>query len=252
MLDSNSLTYEFFHDERESENPKFTSGDSGALYLATDKSGKKYLVKHSFWIDAANEFVGCWLANKMGIVAPRAQLLTPNKKFKTQYAVALEYLKLSPLSAGEYDYYEMAPILILHTLLKNNDSIQTDGTAGHICTYDFSACLSNEGLYLFGDALKLKPKMTLSVMAPLLENCLKYYCASLDFANIDFSSNAERHNLDPIEFNRRAVSAAKKLLDVSEDEYVDMFNELANLYPMEVVNYYIDCVKALQQKIQEL
>ena len=83
---------------------------------------------------------------------------------------------------------------------------------------------------------------------------LDYYNSDLhfDFANIDFSSNAERHNLDPIEFNRRAVSAAKKLLDVSEDEYVDMFNELANLYPMEVVNYYIDCVKALQQKIQEL
>ena len=81
---------------------------------------------------------------------------------------------------------------------------------------------------------------------------VKAFYASLDFAEIDFSSDAEKYNLDPIEFNQRAVSAAKKLLDVSEDEYVDLFDELAKLYPMEIVTYYIDCVNALRQAIQEL
>ena len=252
MIDSKSLTYVPFQDSRKEEDPEFEGGDSGALLLATDKSGKKYLVKHSFWIDAANEYVGCWLAEKMGVLAPKAHLLTPNKKFNTQYAVALEYLELSPLSAGEYDYYELAPILMLHTILNNADSFQMEGSGGHICTYDFSACFSNEGLYIFGDALKLKPKMTLSIMAPLLETYLKAFYASIDFAKIDFSSNAKRHNLDPVEFNRRAMSSVQKLLDVPEDDYVDMFNELAKLYPMEIVNYYIDCINALQQAIEEL
>ena len=252
MIDSKTLTFEPFQDSRKLQNPEFEGGDSGALLLATDKSGKKYVVKHNFLMDAGNEFVGCWLAEKMDILAPKAHLLTPNKRFNTQYAVALEYLELSPLSAGEYDYYEKAPILMLHNILNNGDTIQMEGSDGHICTYDFSACFSNGGLYLFGDALKLKPQMTLSIMAPTMESCLKAYYASFDFAKIDFSSDAERHNLDPIEFNRRAVSAAQKLLDVSEYEYVDMFDELAELYPMEIVNYYVDCINALQQAIQEL
>ena len=66
MIDSTTLTYELFHDSREDSNPEFDEGCSGEKYIATDKSGKKYLVKHVNYTDAGNEFLGCWLAEKMG------------------------------------------------------------------------------------------------------------------------------------------------------------------------------------------
>ena len=72
MIDSATLTYAPFVDPRGKHNPDFTTGQSGKLLIGTDANGKKYLIKHCYPHNAANEFVGCWLAKKLDIPAPNA------------------------------------------------------------------------------------------------------------------------------------------------------------------------------------
>lgn len=95
MIDSATLTYAPFVDSRGKHNPDFTTGQSGKLLIGTDANGKKYLIKHCYPHNAANEFVGCWLAKKLDIPAPNAFLLFPNKAFQSRFAVAIEFLDLS-------------------------------------------------------------------------------------------------------------------------------------------------------------
>ena len=84
MLDSSFFTYEPFIDNRVKSRPGFTVGTSGQLLLATRKEdGKRYLVKHTYPHNAANEYVSCWLAEKLGVPAPRAFLFSPNEAFQS-------------------------------------------------------------------------------------------------------------------------------------------------------------------------
>ena len=93
MFDSSEFSYEPYKDNRVVHRPGFTVGRSGRLLLAThQRTGKKYLVKHTYPHNAANEYVACWLAERMGASAPKAYLLTPNDAFETKYAVAIEYV----------------------------------------------------------------------------------------------------------------------------------------------------------------
>ena len=90
MLDSLTITIAPFKDNRTKRDPKFV-GMSGKLLLGTDANGKKYLIKHTYAHNAANEFTACWLAEKMGIFAPKAYLLTNDRRFASPYAVAIEF-----------------------------------------------------------------------------------------------------------------------------------------------------------------
>ena len=248
MIDSTTLTYKFFHDSRGDGDPEFEGGDSGTLYLATDQSGKKYIIKHTFMMDAANEFIGSWLARQIGILAPKVQLLTPHKKFKSKFAVAIEYLDLSPLSAGQYDWFEMAPIFILGNLINSEDGIQAQGLNGHICNYDFAESFSINAMELFYKASKLEP----SILTNYLANSLRSFTASLDFLDFDYTLYAEKYGLDPDEFNKRAVAAARKILDIPDEEFAVLYDELAEIYTTEIVRYYANCISAIKEKVSEI
>ena len=102
MLDSGTLKYEPYTDSRVRTAKGFSVGQSGALLLGVAQTGEKYMIKHTYPNNAANEYAGCWLAGKMGVPAPKAQLLTPNKRFRCEYAVAIEYLDdLKPFAFEE-------------------------------------------------------------------------------------------------------------------------------------------------------
>lgn len=66
MLDSFEFKYEPYKDGRVVNRPSFTVGMSGPLLMATHKAtGKKYIVKHTCPHNVANEYVACWLAERM-------------------------------------------------------------------------------------------------------------------------------------------------------------------------------------------
>ena len=149
MLDSSAFTYESFIDNRIKSRPGFTVGTSGQLLLATHKDdGKKYLVKHTYPHNAANEYVECWLAEKLDTPAPRAYLLSPNKVFKSKYAVAIQYVarvELDPEAEAELN----RRLDILHNLTWNSRMAK----ANHVMvTVTFFVPCSDEQNFAYGVA----------------------------------------------------------------------------------------------------
>ena len=142
----------------------------------------------------------------------------------------------------EADRYETAAIFALHTLLENEDSVQMQGLNGHICTYDFADSFAIGDISWFGSNV---PKEFFAFR-------LRSYRAFLDFTDFDFSFMANKRHLNPDEFNKKAIDAARKLLDISDEEFAVLFDELAEIYPTAVVEYYADCLSAIQEKVSEI
>ena len=121
----------------------FTVGTSGQLLLATGKEdGHKYLVKHEYPHNAANEYFACWMAEKLGIPAPRAWLLSPNAAFNSKYAVAIEFIEgltgFDKMSVPEELQEELIGQFAFHALIGSADIMQLNAADGHIYSYDFS------------------------------------------------------------------------------------------------------------------
>lgn len=78
---------------------KFTHyGDSGALYLATNKHNynEKYILKHEYYDCACNEYMYSKIGNKMGIkIAPVKLFIIDDKKnrFKSDFVCGIKYLE---------------------------------------------------------------------------------------------------------------------------------------------------------------
>ena len=58
MLDSSAFVFSAYQDNRQKQKIGFAFGTSGPLLIATHKStGTKYIVKHTYAHNAANEYV---------------------------------------------------------------------------------------------------------------------------------------------------------------------------------------------------
>lgn len=74
------------------------SGDSGDLYLATNKRdhNEKYILKHEYYDCACNEYMYSKMGNKMGIkIAPVKLFVLDNKQnqFKSDFVCGIRYLE---------------------------------------------------------------------------------------------------------------------------------------------------------------
>lgn len=74
------------------------SGDSGDLYLATNKHNlnEKYILKHEYYDCACNEYMYSKIGNKMGIkIAPVKLFVLDDKenKFKSDFVCGIKYLE---------------------------------------------------------------------------------------------------------------------------------------------------------------
>lgn len=124
MLDSSTMTFKHFIDPRVNSNPGFIESLSGPLMLATDKSSRKYIVKHSCFHNAANELVASWLGYKIGAPTPHAYLLRPSEKFPSMYGVAIQFIDgLKPMDPSHLTDLMQQDITTQFAL---NFSIDTD------------------------------------------------------------------------------------------------------------------------------
>lgn len=101
---------------------------------------------------------------------------------------------------------------------------------------------------LFYKASKLDP----SILTNYLANSLRSFTASLDFLDFDYTLYAEKYRLDPDEFNKRAIAAARKILDIPDEEFAVLYEELAEIYTTEIVRYYANCISAIKEKVSEI
>jgi hypothetical protein len=251
MLDSSTLTFKPYLDNRVKTQPSFVEGLSGPLLLATDKAGRKFIVKYTHFHNAANELVASWLAYKIGAPAPHVWLLKPSDKFRQPYGVAIEYIGgLQPVDKDHLSDQMKKDIyaqFALNSLVDTDDTLQLSTSGGRIYSFDFS-----ESFYV-SDTLMLRAFLfSEDAGIAWAQNKLSAFCGYQARFSLDFTTFAEQLGLDASEMNAGVLSAAKKVLDITEDEIRALSDELCEMYPSGYAVYYEECIHAMQAKMKRV
>ncbi len=252
MLDSSALKFSHYTDNRTYASSGFTEGLSGPLMLASDKAGQKYIVKHTFCHNPANEFTACWLADKIGAPTPRAYLLKPDsKKFPVLYGVAISYVvELKSFDKGhltEQMKKDLCAQIVLNSLINNTDKLQLWESNGRIYSIDFSesfGVLNNLFLYTF----VRNDDSSIQYRNSILDTFLR----TLSKLTFDASRLAQQYNLDPVQTEADINTTAKRILNITKDEIAALTDELSLMYPSGYARYYEKCIHAMKNRIQQL
>ena len=251
MIDSTTLTYAPFVDSRGKHNPDFTTGQSGKLLIGTDANGKKYLIKHCYPHNAANEFVDCWLAKKLDIPAPNAFLLSPNKAFQSRFAVAIEFLDLKPFDKKAVSHPDdLIAQFVLAALIAQEDRIQLKVVDNHIVSFDFSESFCISKLDLILGLIRQHTSFAQDCAVGILRQQLSAFQKSLTRVKFNHPAFAQAYNLDCEEMCKTATAISKRVLRITENEIRFMSEELEKLFPMEISVYYEECIFAMQEHIK--
>ena len=247
MLDSNNFKFKVFEDSRVKERQGFTFGLSGSLLLGTDQqTGKRYIIKHTYAHNAANEYVASWLAEMIGVLTPHAELISHAPAFSSRYAVAIEFiddftaLNLDTISEGMQK--DLIGHLVLAILIDTDDRIQMSAANGHIYSYDFSEAFYNSDELLL-NILKINEDMGYDQIRRKL-NGFKERFNYMDFNVPEF---AQKYNIDPQKQKSYMIDTAKRVLEITEDDIYSMSSELENLYPQPYTVYYEECIHHIQE-----
>ena len=250
MLDSSEFDFAPYRDNRVKNKPGFTVGMSGPILMATHKStGKKFLVKHTNPHNAANEYVACWLAERMGAPAPKAYLLSPNKVFASKYAVAIEHIESLRGFKKEDVPENLKPDLIaqfaLCLVLRLDDMIQLSRTDDHIYSYDFSEGFNIVDMRLI---LKLEEDAMADYLRPSLQQ-FRRFTAEEDF---NVPGLAHEFHLNPDEMRTGMIKVIKRAVAITDADLEALSEELMKMYPMAVAVYYEECIRAIRERAKQL
>ena len=249
LLDSNELSYRPFIDNRTKTDPSFV-GSSGALLIGRAKDGKQYIIKHTYPHNAANEFTACWLAEKLGVFAPKAYLLSENKAFASPYAVAIEYIEDLDLFAKDAvpNKSDLISQFALNALIYMDDILQMNRVGERIISYDFSEsfCMTSPAMSSAIRMLSLNEEKAIDQIAQIL-NGFRYH---LSFQKFDAPGLAKEFYLNPEEMRLGMIDTAKKVLEISEDDIDELSDELCELYPVAVAVFYEECIHAIQRHME--
>ena len=253
MIDSTTLTYATFDDPRKKRNPDFKTGQSGELLIGTDANGKKYIIKHCYPHNAANEFVASWLAKKLDIPAPDAFLLSSSNAFQTRYAVAIEFLDLNPFDKEAVSHPDdLIAQFVLASLIAQEDRIQLKATDNHIVSFDFSESFCTSKLDLILRLMRQHTPFAQDCAVSILRQQLAAFQESLARVKFNHPALAQEYNLDCEEMCKTATAISKRVLRITENEIRIMSEELEKLFPTEVSVYYEECIFAMQEHIKSL
>lgn len=250
MLNSEEFRYEPYKDNRIQNRPGFTVGMSGPLLMATNKiTGRKYLVKHTRPHNAANEYVACWLAERIGAPAPKAYLLSPSRAFATQYAVAIEYLDglrgFKKDALPEELKADLISQFTLCLLLRLDDAIQLSCTDEHVYSYDFSEGFSIVDMRII---LRASEEAMVNFLRPPLQQ-FKRFTEKEDF---NIPGLAREFHIAPGEMRSGMIAAVKRAATITDEELDALSDELMEMYPMAIAVYYEECIRAIRDRAMRL
>lgn len=252
MLDAKDFTYIAFQDKRVKSHPGFAEGQSGPLLLATHReTGEKYIVKHTYRHNAANEYAACWLGNKLGVLTPQAFLLSGDGPFSSKQAVAITFIDglssfdKSNLSAIQQD--ELIGQLALNMLIASGDKLQLGTAGGRIYSFDFSEAFYVSDEMLFKMFL-FNEDMAVSMTGQRVGTFRNY----LRIVNYDMPDIAKVFDLDPEKLKTGMMTVAKRALDITDTDIEEMSDELMAIYPVAYGVYYEECIHAIQDRVRAL
>lgn len=250
MLDSSKLTFKHFTDPRTRSNPNFTEGLSGPLMLATSHTGRKYIIKHACFHNAANELVGSWLGYKLGAPTPHAYLLKSSEKFPSLYGVAIQFIEnLSPVDKDHLTEQMQRDIIAqfaLNILIDTDDNIQMSEAGGRIYCMDFS-----EAFYV-SDTMMLKAFLfNEEAGRSWADNKLDAFCDYMRRLSFDTACEfAPELHMDPEQMKAGMIAVGKRVLSITDDEIDALVDELSKMYPEGYADYYAGCIYAMQERMK--
>ena len=253
MIDSTKLKYKKFIDPRSKTVDGFTEGFSGELLLGTSPNGNRYIIKHTEVTDAGNEFVASFVARKMGIPVAKAHLLTPNKKFRCPYAVAIDYLdglefvKYSK-ELTDREKRDILAQFAFAIMLNNSDIVQLYKSIGRVVQVDFGDSFNMGGLFLEA-ALRSGEK---EIAQDILDRCRSSFAMSVGCIDFEIPELSRPLGMEPDEARVIMIDAAKKILNITIEDMEYLVNELMNIYPKGVAMNYVSAIAMLQRKMETL
>ena len=202
------------------------SGDSGNLYLATNKynNNEKYILKHEYYDCACNEYMYSKIGNKMGINLPPVKLFVlDNKenKFKSDFVCGIKYLE--NCQHVSFNYIE-----------KNKDSINN--------WQDYFKMLCLETLFDESDGIEVVKYNNLIYRLDTT--------AAFTISNIDIHSLAYDYNNNGInirEFaNKSILNSAKRNTDSRINRWESNINFFLKKFDNKYLNYYLETYQLLE------
>ncbi len=249
MLNARNFEYKPFQDSRQRHRPGFTEGSSGPLLIATYKKTKeRFIVKHTYPHNAANEFAACWLAGKIGVPAPQAYLLSKEGPFASKYAVAISFIE----DLTSFEKRNVPPELqndrigqfALNRLIATDDIIQLKVSGNHIYSYDFS-----ESFYISDEILLQAFRFSEDIGIEMVKQKLGAFRNHLQIVDFDVPRLAAEFNIDPEKQRNGMTATAKRVLDISETDIQAMSDELMKIYPVGYAVYYVECIHEMQKHV---
>ena len=246
MLDSSLFSYRFYADDRVITGTDFFIDTSGQLLVAADnKNGNKYLVEHTYPHRIVNAYAACWLAEKLGVPAPKAWLLSPNPVFASKYAVAIEFIEESAGFENTFLPEELKEELFgqfaFHALIGSADRMRLRLSGGHIYACDFSEAFYFDNDMVFPILLHNK-----NAGREMMKHKLDAFRRYIGNQSFDIPKLAEGFQFDREELKAGMIAAAKRVLDAPDCEIRAMTDELMKGYPAVIAAYYEECIRFLQ------
>ena len=185
----------------------------------------------------------------MGVPAPRAYLLSPNKAFASKYAVAIEYLDgLRRIDKDHIPENLRADLLAqyaLYLVLRLDDIIQIRCTDEHIYSFDFSEGFNNIEMRYFLHAGE-------GMIVDFLRMRFQQFKRAVESETFDHPIIAQEYSIDPEDAKNGMISVVKRAAYITDDDLNDLSEEITTMYPKKVADYYTECIRVIREKAKSL
>lgn len=235
---------------------KFSDGGfSGKILLATPKNNclPRLLIKSENPSSACNEFMYSRVAELLGILIPKAYIMTVSPKdahlFSSPYVVGIEFMDgmhgftLEEMRASELWRKEYAEQYALSAMFFQDDRVQlTMRTDGHITGFDFTETFWLNDMEI--SSFKLSDDDLTNILRSRLQQAVIKTATKLraGAATLQIELCLPQSSPPPDSY----LSPMRSLLMLTDEQVEVLTDALCEVYPISVAVYYEEYIKALK------
>ena len=236
----------------------FDDGDSGLLYLATNKYNytQKYILKHEYYDCACNEYMYYKIGSKMGIkIAPVKLFVLDNKlsRFQSDFVCGIKFLEdcekvkyddiVNHKISNWEDFFRMKG---LYSLLEEEDGLETLKYNNEIYRIDTTDAFTISDYYISGLAYDLNDNKGNNMRQVMSKTILKIAERKAErISSWKYKLNYFKEKYGE-EYLTYYFEAFKLLNMITEKDMEDWTNILTILYPNIIGEYFKKYVKNLK------
>jgi len=248
ILNTSDYTFSRFSD----------GGFSGKILLAVPKNANlpKLLIKSEKPTSACNEFMYSRLAELLGIIVPKTYIMNVAQNdahlFSSPYVVGVEFMEgmhgfsLEEMRSSALWRKEYAEQYALAAIFDQDDRVQLTMRAdGHITGYDFTEA------FWIADLGKTSIQLPGDLLTDILAGRLKAMIQR-GFSMLSAGASVVKMHLELSEdaaIPADYITPMRKFLTISDDQVLELTDVLYEAYPVSIVVFFEEYIKALKKKL---